>query len=159
MPLGRIDPETTANVGTIEGGIATNIIPERVQIQAEARSRDPHKLELQTAIMVRALRQAAESMGGTVDVQVSRSYDGYALGADSPIVQLVERAFASFGVASYLEPAGGASDANVFNGHGIATVDLGGGVYQPHTNAEHIAVSDLVKSSQVVEALLTLRPW
>ena len=86
MPLGRIDPETTANIGTIHGGTARNIVPDRVSVVGEARSRNVAKLEAQTTAMVRAFEEAAGRHGAHVEIDVKRAYSGYCLTEATPVV-------------------------------------------------------------------------
>ena len=86
MPLGRIDEETTANIGVIQGGTATNIVPDEVFIRGEARSRNDEKLAKQTAGDGRGLRGRRERNGARVEVKIQRSYNSYALTEATPIV-------------------------------------------------------------------------
>src|SRR5678815_5338194 len=87
MQLGRIDHETTANIGMIKGGDATNIVPPQVELWGEARSHDQEKLVEQIRAMVAALENAAREYAASVRVEVSHKYDAYRLAEDAPIVQ------------------------------------------------------------------------
>ena len=87
MPLGRIDNETTANIGLIRGGIARNAVPAITEIEGEARSRDEAKLKQQVTAMVDAFNSAAARHGATVDLTVTRNYSGFRAGPDSAILQ------------------------------------------------------------------------
>ncbi len=155
MPLGRIDSETTANVGVIEGGAATNIIPDRVMLKAEARSRDASKLDRQTKAMRAAFEAAASHHGAAVDFQAERAYGPIRVAEDAPIVQLCRRAVQAIGLEPCLIATGGGSDVNVFGMHGIAAVNLSIGYREIHTPGEHISLSDLEQAARLVEALLT----
>ncbi len=150
MPLGRIDPETTANIGIIHGGIATNIVPERVQLEGEARSRDERKLRQQTQAMSEALEQAAEAHGGEAKVQIQRAYNGFTLTEEDEVVRLAIRALEAVGVTPKLGATGGGSDINIFNAHGIACTNLSTGMMRSHTTEEWIAVQDLVRCARAV---------
>ena len=119
MQLGRIDDETTANVGSIHGGTAPNVIPDRVKLLAEARSRSEKKLSNQTKLMVDALRGAASRHGGTADVEVERRYTGYTLTENDEVVRLIMNGMRSLDVEPRLTATGGGSDANVFNAAGL----------------------------------------
>ncbi|MHB0856592.1 MAG: M20/M25/M40 family metallo-hydrolase [Anaerolineae bacterium] len=152
MPLGRIDEETTSNIGVISGGRATNIVPDLVSLQGEARSRDREKLAAQTQAMVAALERSAQAHGATLDIQVKREYDGYRLTEDTPIVRLVSHAMRSLGIAPLLVPTGGGSDANVFNAAGIEVVQVSTGMSAVHTREEHIKVTDMLSSARIVLA-------
>ena len=156
MPLGRIDEETTANIGVISGGTATNIVPDLVTIRGEARSRCEAKLQAQTDAMVRALEERAAAHGARADVQVTRQYDPYRFDEGDPVIALVTGAMRSVGVEPIMVPTGGGSDANVFNSAGIATVQVSCGMAEVHTCNEHVKVADMVSTARVV--LACLRP-
>jgi tripeptide aminopeptidase len=154
MNLGRIDPETTANIGVIHGGTARNIVPERVELQGEARSRDEAKLERQTEQMVDALTQAAARAGAKIELDVERAYLGYELRPDDALVQKVTGAMKRLGIEPRLEATGGGSDANIFHQHGIKVANLSVGYEDVHTTNEHVALSELVKCAQVLVEVL-----
>jgi tripeptide aminopeptidase len=157
MRLGRIDEETTANVGVISGGTATNVVPERVELKGEARSRSAAKLAEQTLHMVDAFERAARELGAVADVTVTPSYGAIDVDPDSSLIALVSRAMRSCGVEPRLGATGGGSDANVFNAAGIPAINLGVGYTNPHSVDEQIAVADLLRAAEVVHAILTLR--
>jgi len=150
MPLGRIDEETTANVGTIHGGTATNIVPDTVEIAAEARSRQPDKLAAQTETMLRILRETAARHGATVDLKVERSYEAFALDENTPIVRRARVAARLLGIEPIPEATGGGSDANIFFAAGIPVLNVSTGMADVHTTHEHIAVTDMVRCAQWV---------
>jgi tripeptide aminopeptidase len=154
MPLGRIDPETTANIGIIRGGIATNIVPDRVEIEGEARSRDERKLRQQTQAMTEALESTARSHGMEVQVQIKRAYNGFTLNEEDEVVRLAMRAVQAAGVTPRLEATGGGSDINIFNAHGIACTNLSTGMMRSHTTEEWIKVEDLVHCARTVLELI-----
>jgi len=156
MHLGRIDEETTANIGTISGGTATNIIPDRVEMEGEARSRSEEKLAAQTASMVEALREAASRHGGSVEIDVDRTYDGYVLTEDDAIVRLIAGAMRSRDMEPALTATGGGSDANIFNAGGVQVVNIGIGMTQVHTTDEHIAIADVIAAAEVVLGCVAL---
>ncbi len=150
MPLGRIDPETTANVGVIEGGNATNIVCPEVKIRAEARSRDRGKLEAQVQRMMEALHEAAADFGAELDVTINHMYDGYHLTEEDAVVRIAQQAARKLGLPTTLRAAGGGSDANVYNAMGLPCCVLGTGMRNIHTNEERIEIADLVRSAQWV---------
>jgi tripeptide aminopeptidase len=154
MRLGRIDATTTANLGTIHGGLATNIVPASVVIHGEARGIDPSSLAAQVEHMRERFETAASVAGATVDVTVKRSYDAIVLETDTPLVQLVQRAMRSVDVSPHMISTGGGSDANVMAGRGITVANLGFGVVGPHALDEHISVADLNRIADVVTAIL-----
>ncbi len=153
MPLGRIDSETTANIGVIEGGRAVNIVPERTMVKGEARSLEIDKLKKQTEIMVSALRGAAEDSGVAVDVDLIREYDGFHLSSNDQVVRWAAAAFTAIGLAPSLVATGGGSDTNVFNARGVPTVNLGAGYKAPHTLEESVSLTELEQAAQVAVAI------
>jgi tripeptide aminopeptidase len=154
-PLGRIDHETTANIGIITGGAARNIVPERVEITAEARSRDEAKLHAQVAAMHAAFEHAAEQHGARLEWVATREYGPLRIAEDAPIVRHCQDAIRAIGLEPTLQATGGGSDVNIFNMHGIEAVNLGIGYRDIHSTGEHIAVRDIENAARLVEALLT----
>lgn len=154
MRLGRIDAETTANVGVIQGGKARNIIPEEVEIRAEARSRNEQKLRAQVEHMVGRFEEAAAELGARVDIDVEREYSTYRWTADDAPVKLAQRAARSIGIEAQLMEGGGGSDANVYNEKGVGAVVIGIGYEGAHSREEHAAIEDLVKTVEFVVALV-----
>ncbi len=158
MPLGRIDAETTANIGTIQGGAARNIVPDRVELIGEARSRDLAKLDRVIAETRAAFTAAAERHSATVELDIVRQYGPMLFSADSAIVQLCQRAVSAIGLQPALVETGGGSDVSVFNMHGVEAVNLCIGYHEIHSTQEHIAVADLVNAARLIASLLTLDP-
>jgi len=153
MKLGRIDAETTANVGIIQGGQATNIVCPEVKVRAEARSRDGMKLRNQVQHMMDTLHEAAGEFGATVDVKINHMYDTYRLTENDEVVRIAQTAARSLNLETGLREAGGGSDANVFNAMGIPTCVLGTGMRNIHTHQECIHIDDLVRSAEWVVAI------
>lgn len=165
MRLGRIDDETTANIGTIKGGLATNIVPRSVVLEGEARSHDPQKLEEQTRHMVDCFQRAADELAREIDGELRRpevsfeivnDYPRMAVPADSPLVVLLQQASARLGRPLELCPGGGGSDANIMNGHGIETVILGTGMTDVHSVDESVALDDMVRVAELLVEVIRL---
>ncbi len=154
MPLGRIDEETTANIGIITGGISVNIVPDRVEIKGEARSRNNEKLERQTAAMVEAMKVAAEEVGARLESDVEPVYQAYRLAADSPVVRMAWDAAEAVGLQPLLRVTGGGTDANILNARGMPTVVITNGMVKPHSLEERIAVADMVALTNQLIALI-----
>jgi len=154
MPLGRIDEETTANLGRIQGGTATNIVPDQAEIEGEARSRDERKLEAQVQAMTEALKKAANRHGATVEIDVQRSYSTFKLSEEDGIVRRAVAAARTLGLTPALVPSGGGSDANIFNAAGITTINISAGMEKVHTKEEQVAVADMVKCAEFLLAIL-----
>ncbi|REJ10506.1 M20/M25/M40 family metallo-hydrolase [Halobacillus trueperi] len=154
MPLGRIDDETTANIGRFEGGQKTNIVCDHVEVLAEARSLDPEKMEAQVEKMKRAFQETAEEMGGEVELDVEVMYPGYKQQAGDQVVEVARSAAKRIGRESELLTSGGGSDANVIAGHGVPTVNLSVGYEEIHTTNERMPVSELEKITEFVTAIV-----
>jgi tripeptide aminopeptidase len=154
MPLGRIDEETTANIGSFAGGKQTNIVCDYVEILAEARSLETSKMELQVQKMKQAFEQTAEEFGGRADVDVKIMYPGYKQQAGDRVVEVARSAAKTIGRESKLTQSGGGSDANVIAGFGIPTVNLSVGYEDIHTTNERIPVTELVKTAEMVAAII-----
>ncbi|NPC93217.1 M20/M25/M40 family metallo-hydrolase [Bacillus sp. WMMC1349] len=154
MPLGRIDKETTANIGRFEGGTQTNIVCDHVEILAEARSLDPEKMEKQTEKMKDAFEAAAAEMGGKAEVSIEVMYPGYRYQDGDLVVEIAKKAAEKIGRPSELLTSGGGSDANIIAGHGIPTVNLAVGYEQIHTKNEKMPIEELSKTAEMVIAII-----
>lgn len=143
MRLGRIDDETTANVGRIEGGTARNVVPERCTLTAEARSRDERKLVELVEEMLDALTFAAGVAECEVETRISETYAGYRYKPDDPVFALAVSALERAGLEPKPIDVGGGADANVFIARGLPCVNLANGMMRVHTPEEHIAIADL----------------
>ncbi|NPV90374.1 MAG: M20/M25/M40 family metallo-hydrolase [Firmicutes bacterium] len=150
MQLGRIDGETTANIGIIQGGNARNIVPERVYIKGEARSLVAEKLKAQTEHMLERLDSAAREAGAVVEITAEELYPAFQLEAGEPALAIAEEAVRRIGLTPSREKTGGGSDANILNGYGIRTVNLGVAMRQVHTRDEHVFLKDIKLLSDLV---------
>jgi tripeptide aminopeptidase len=165
MSLGRIDHETTANIGVIEGGAAVNIVPNSVILKGEARSHSQEKLDRQTQHMLRCLQDAAarqtlEFPGGRftakVEAKIERDYDRMDVPEGAPIVQLVREAAKNLRLEIKTLATGGGCDANVLNQKGLEVANLSTGMREIHTVKEWLDLKDLNFSAQVVLEVLRL---
>ncbi|AEF94920.1 peptidase T-like protein [Desulfotomaculum nigrificans CO-1-SRB] len=154
MHTGRIDSETTSNIGIISGGVATNIVPEQVTIQGEVRSLKPAKAKAQLEHMLDELKKAVEQFQATLDLQVEKEYDEIDLNPAALPVRIAVQAAKNIGVEAILTKTGGGSDANVFNGKGLACVNLGIGMQRVHTTDEFIMEEDLVNNARLVVEII-----
>ena len=155
MRLLRIDEETTANIGAIHAQYSTNVVPDRVELQAEARSRNEEKLAAQVRHMEDCLRSACRKFGASLELEVTKGYDAYAYGPEDPFVQEVTQACRRAGLQPQIGVSGGGSDANNLNANGIKALVLGTGMSKVHTLQEEIAVKDLEDTAELVLALTT----
>jgi tripeptide aminopeptidase len=165
MKLGRIDEETTANIGVIRGGEATNIITNFVLLKGEARSLDDAKLEAQTAHMVKCLEDAAAkyevtvegvTTRGRVESEVTREYSAMDVADDSRVVQLVKQAASRMGLNVETMSSGGGCDANIFNRKGIECANLGTGMRAIHTVKEWLDVKDMYAAAEMTLEIMRL---
>jgi tripeptide aminopeptidase len=154
LRLGRLDDETTANVGTITGGSARNIIPEWCELEAEARSHDARKLADLVQEMLDTFAFAASVTECMVETEVSETYQGYRFKESDPIVRLAATALEACGYEVVPTLTGGGADANVFNTKGLPCLNLANGMAEIHTAEEHIAVDDLDAMVDVTLALV-----
>jgi tripeptide aminopeptidase len=159
MRLGRVDADTTANIGRIEGGLASNIVPNRVVVRAETRSLSVEGLEGQTRHMRECFERAAAGHRATVagrehvarvEARIERDYDRLAVPDDRPIVELVRRAARALGTPFRTRSTGGGSDANVFAGRGVEVANLACGMRQIHTVNEWVDVKDMVATTALL---------
>ncbi|GAB6182137.1 M20/M25/M40 family metallo-hydrolase [Desulfotomaculum defluvii] len=152
--LGRIDEETTANIGAISGGLATNIVPDKVTVEGEARSLNPVKAKAQIDHMEEEFVKAAAKFGTSVDFNVLKQYDHINLAADSLPVRIALKAAESVDLKPHLAQTGGGSDANVFNGKGIACANLGIGMSKVHTTEEFITEEHLIQNAKFIVEII-----
>jgi tripeptide aminopeptidase len=153
MPLGRIDEETTANIGRFEGGRATNIVCDYVEVLAEARSLIHEKMEKQAETMKQAYIEVAESFGGRAEVDIDIMYPGFKFEEGDEVVEVAKRAAQTIGRPTRILHSGGGSDANVIAGGGIPTVNLAVGYEEIHTTNERMPLEELYK---LVEYVVTI---
>ncbi|HEY6367556.1 MAG TPA: M20/M25/M40 family metallo-hydrolase [Candidatus Binatia bacterium] len=165
MQLGRIDHETTANVGVIEGGMAVNIVPNSVVLRGEARSHSEEKLERQTHHMLQCLKEAAaghvleldgKHFQATVEAQIDRDYDRMHVPDDSAIVRLVQAAAKNLRVELQTLATGLGCDANVLNRKGLEVANLSTGMRDIHTVNEWLDLKDLYLSAEMVLEIVRL---
>jgi tripeptide aminopeptidase len=158
MRLGRIDAETTANVGTIEGGTNTNVVPERCRLEAEARSLDRDRAESLATEIVDHLQEGVDSAECDLDITVERMFDGYRTRPREPQVELAERALRSCGYEPRHIVTGGGSDANALQAAGFACTNLANGTERNHEPTERVSVDALEGMLEVAVALIDEAP-
>jgi tripeptide aminopeptidase len=152
MELGRIDYETTCNLGTIQGGKASNIVPNEVQIKAEVRSHNQEKLDLITNKMTNIFQETTqkyklENFQAKVIAKVVNEYHSFKLEETDEPIQLAKKASQSLGIHHVCNIGGGGSDANIFNSKGRKIAIAGTGMKGYHTVNESIYIEDLIKGS------------
>jgi tripeptide aminopeptidase len=155
MPLGRLDEQTTANVGVIHGGSAINVVPEHCALTAEVRSLSQAAAETAVAEMIDCIHEAANlpECDCDVDVTVQRTFSAYDTPATDPAVQAAEAALRSCGYRPTRIESGGASDANALIAQGLSVVNLANGTERNHEPAERVSVAALEGMLDVALAL------
>jgi tripeptide aminopeptidase len=148
--FGRLDHETTANIGKINGGVARNIVPENTKIMLEARSLKESKLEKITEKMIGSLKRASDDTGCKLKYKLIREYDGFNIGPEEIPLKIALNAIKEIGIDPMVESSGGGSDINVFNSKGKRAVNLSSGMEDVHTNSEYVKASQLEKLAQLI---------
>ena len=165
MIMGRIDRETTANIGIIQGGTATNIVPNLVTVTGEVRSHDNKKLDKQVQHICHCFRQAAanyslviegEEKTPVVDIDINRVYQKMDVSSLAKITSLVDKAVSNLGYTIEHHTTGGGCDANYFNNNGVECVNLGTGMYELHTVNEYLVLDEFYRSADIVLETLKL---
>jgi tripeptide aminopeptidase len=162
LQLGRIDSETTCNIGFIECSGATNIVPEQVHIKGEARSHDAAKLEQVTGRIVAAFEQAIDNFPYKDDaaglprltVEVEHQFPNTFIPEHHPVVATAKQAAHNLGRQLVSKMTGGGSDANIFFSKNIVTGVIGTGMRDAHTVREHISLADMVKTVSLLVEII-----
>jgi tripeptide aminopeptidase len=154
LRLGRLDDETTASVGLINGGTARNVVPEWCTLEAEVRAHDPAKLADVVQEMLDAFTFAAAAEECEVETRLEDAFRAYRFRRDDVPVRLAAAALEQNGVAPRYVLTGGGADANVFNARGLQCVNLANGMTDIHTPDERISVADLERMVDVTLALV-----
>jgi tripeptide aminopeptidase len=158
MRLGRLDPETTANVGTIAGGTNANVIPEHCHVEAEARSLDRSRAEAVATEIVDHLQEAADAGECDLDITVAQMFDGFRTSPREPQVVLAERALRACGYEPKHIVTGGGSDANALQTAGFPCTNLANGTERNHEPTERVSVDALDGMLEVAIALVEEAP-
>ncbi|MBW1719798.1 MAG: M20/M25/M40 family metallo-hydrolase [Deltaproteobacteria bacterium] len=166
LPIGRIDEYTTANVGLIHGGKATNIVPAEVELEGEVRSHNPQKLkEVRDQILGTFHRIALDFKPGgnrcrgnsalpLIKTEVIDDYPLMSVSEEHPLITTAVKAAKELGRKLRLNMTGGGSDANILNAKGFATVIMGVGMQNVHTTSEHISLDDMVATAELVMEII-----
>jgi len=156
MKLGRIDEETTSNIGIISGGRATNIVPDVVRLKGEVRSRNEEKLKKYTEQIKKVSENTAQEFKAKAVVKINKEYYSYNLSPDEQVVNIATKAAKNIGLQPLLYPSGGGSDANVFNKNGIPSVALAVGMEKVHTVEEYILIKDLKNTAEYILSIINI---
>ncbi|MDD5456839.1 MAG: M20/M25/M40 family metallo-hydrolase [Candidatus Margulisbacteria bacterium] len=154
LKVGKIDEETVANIGIIEGGKATNIVPDEVMVYMEARSLNKIKLKRQIEHMQNIFLKKCTAFGATVKFMQSKEYESYDVSSNKKIISVCRKAAAQNNIKLRLNKSCGGSDANFFNKHGVPSVVISSGMDKVHTVKECIRISDMAKAAEFLLAIL-----
>ncbi|MBF0211004.1 MAG: M20/M25/M40 family metallo-hydrolase [Desulfamplus sp.] len=164
LELGRIDSETTCNIGKIEGGKATNIVPDLVTIHGEARSHDEKKLQSLTDNILNTFYITAEDFRKElnnkelpkVEIELEHDFPATNIPEDHHVVLLARQAAKNLGKEMRAKTIGGGADANIFFGKGVVTGVLGTGMTDVHTVRESIKLEDMVNTTSLLVEILKI---
>ncbi|MEX0621192.1 MAG: M20/M25/M40 family metallo-hydrolase [Solirubrobacterales bacterium] len=154
MKLGRLDPETTANIGQIEGGTSSNVVPGGCRVSGEARSVDPDRAVETIMAISDSMIWAASEHGCEVDIRTEKVFDGYRIDDDSVALKVAEAGLKARGHQPLRVATGGGSDANVFNAFGLDAILLANGTYANHTHQEWVPRENLIEMLEVCETMI-----
>ena len=154
LPLGRIDDESTMNIGILKSGSAVNVIPEIAELDGEVRSFDVTKVEKYFNLALDIFNKEAEQMGGKIEVDSFWDFKPYTVSENSLVFKETFRVLEKVGLKPTPKISLGGSDANSLNEKGIESVNLGIGAQNPHSNDEFIFIEDLVKSAEIALELV-----
>ena len=154
MRLGRIDDDTTANIGLVQGGTALNVVAERCTVSGEARSHDAAKVTAVVEEMVQAAASSAATAGVDLEIDVREAFRGYRHPPQSPLLAIGERAAALAGCEARRVDGGGGSDANVFNAAGLPALTLGVGFEHAHSPQECMSLERLGELAAIAAGLV-----
>jgi tripeptide aminopeptidase len=164
LELGRIDQETTCNIGIIEGGIATNIVPNLVKVKGEVRSHDEEKLDKITNKIVSSFNEVIENYKKVspndglprVEINIKKDFPRTHIPDDHPVIKLATRAAENLGRKMKTKTTGGGADANIFFEKGIFTGVLGTGMRDMHTVRESVKLEDMVRTAELLLEIIRL---
>jgi len=147
---GRIDEETTCNIGKIIGGTETNVVPEITTISAEARSMNESKLEAVTWQIIENFKKSVNEYKALLEYNIMREYDGYEINEKEDAVEIAKNAIRKIGLNPVLKPTGGGSDTNNYNSKSKIAINLSSGFHNCHSNEEYISFNELKKLTELI---------
>ncbi len=154
IPLGRLSPTMTSNIGMISGGTATNVVPAACTIEGEVRGFSPEPIHEHLHLVENSFRAVAADFKGSVDFASRLDFPPFRLADDSDIVRLTDDVLRAVGLEPHPIEYLGGSDANMLNARGIPAVNLGIGAQNPHGDDEFILLEDLFKTEEVAREII-----
>jgi len=156
LRLGRLDHETTANVGVIDGGMIRNGVPDHCSFLAECRSLNHEKGQALADEMVKIIKEQVEAIGATVEIKVDNLCKAVDIPEDSWTVEVSKKALKTVGVEAKTTFITGFTDASIYNNQGIEMAVVGIGAQLEHSTEEHIYVEDMEKALKMIVEILRL---
>ena len=153
IPVGRIDKETTANIGVIRGGSASNIVPDLVELEGEVRSHSEEKLKNQSKQMKKILSDYTEKLNGSIEFDIEQLYRSFEIDENDEIIKIAKKAAEKTKLPFELASSGGGSDANIFNIKGLSTINLSSAMENVHSTEERVQIANLIK---LIEYLINI---
>jgi tripeptide aminopeptidase len=154
IPLGRLNPSMTSNIGTITGGSATNVVPARCTIEGEVRGFSAESIDEHLHFLRTTFDAVTGASGGSLEFASHVDFAPFRLGEESDIVRLTNDIMRAVGLAPHPIEYLGGSDANMLNARGIPAVNLGIGAQNPHGNDEFILLEDLFKAEEIAHEII-----
>lgn len=155
VPDGRINQETTANIGIIKGGTATNVVPKEVLVKGELRSHNTRDLEETKKAIFETAEAIARQNGALIEISGQEEYIAFRIDEDEPLLRFLDGVYKDCGIEPVHTQTGGGSDANIFNQRGIKAINLSTGMQKVHSTDEHIYIKDLYNGSLIVLKTIT----
>lgn len=156
LPQGRLDEESTFNIGTIQGGTVRNAVPEKVTLMGEFRSRNLKTLEGMSLILEEVLSKTRMKFPeASIEYKLDTAFEGYSISQKEPVVRRVTEALNSLNMEPIWSPSGGGTDGNVFMLQGISAIVVGMADHNAHTTREYVSISEMVDTARLCEALLS----
>ncbi|MBI2600744.1 M20/M25/M40 family metallo-hydrolase [Candidatus Daviesbacteria bacterium] len=157
LQLGRIDKETTANIGLIEGGSARNAVPEKVHFKGEIRSRNKEKLEKHTKHFQEVFDNVLSKYpNAKIDADISREFEAYFFDENHRVIKHIREVFKQMNLSPNLQHSGGGTDVNIFHTHGIEAVVVGTGDFDAHTTREYVVIPQMVQAAEFCQKLISV---
>jgi tripeptide aminopeptidase len=150
VPDGRIDQDTTANIGIITGGTATNVVPKEVVLRGEIRSHSRKTLETTKSTIFRRAAKVAKKRNAGLKITQDIEYRSFRIAKREPFLKFLKGVFGECGLEPHMARTGGGSDANIFHQHGIMAINISNGMHKVHSPEEFILIDDLFKGCEVV---------
>lgn len=154
LPLGRIDNETTMNIGLLQGGSAVNVIPEMTEMEGEVRSFDLKKVEDYIELVRSTFTTEAQSSGASADINCFWDFMPFTIPENAEVYKETVDVIGRAGLNPVPMISLGGSDANCLNANGIQAINLGIGAQNPHSNEEFIYLEDLEKTAEIALQLI-----